>query len=119
MTDVEYEVLRTFLKARSGLALSADKRYLVESRLTPVCTRFKIESLSRLIWGIKAGRSPLVEKAVIEAMTTNETFFFRDKVPFDLFQETLRGASSSPNQLARRQPRFRWRAIGGNGARVH
>lgn len=89
MTDVEYEVLRIFLKARSGLALSPDKRYLVESRLAPVCSRFKIESLSRLIWDIKAGRTPSLEKAVIEAMTTNETFFFRDKTPFDLFQGTL------------------------------
>ncbi|WP_445502368.1 CheR family methyltransferase [Microvirga sp. G4-2] len=89
MTEIEFEALRTFLKARSGLALSPDKRYLVESRLAPVCTRFKVENLSRLIWEIKAGRSPALENATIEAMTTNETFFFRDKAPFDLFQDVL------------------------------
>lgn len=89
MTEIEFEALRTFLKARSGLALSPDKRYLVESRLAPVCTRFKVENLSRLIWEIKSGRSPALENATIEAMTTNETFFFRDKAPFDLFQDVL------------------------------
>lgn len=89
MTEIEFEALRAFLKARSGLALSPDKRYLVESRLAPVCTRFKVENLSRLIWEIKTGRSPALENATIEAMTTNETFFFRDKAPFDLFQNVL------------------------------
>lgn len=89
MTEIEFEALRAFLKARSGLALSSDKRYLVESRLGPICTRFKIESLSRLVWEIKSGRSAALENATIEAMTTNETFFFRDKAPFDLFQDVL------------------------------
>lgn len=89
MTELEFEALRAFLKARSGLALSADKRYLVESRLSPICVRFKIENLSRLIWEIKSGRSTALENATIEAMTTNETFFFRDKAPFDLFQDVL------------------------------
>jgi len=89
MTELEFEALRAFLKARSGLALSPDKRYLVESRLASVCTRFKVDSLSRLIWEIKSGRSPAIENAAIEAMTTNETFFFRDKAPFDLFQDVL------------------------------
>ncbi|MCG7392015.1 protein-glutamate O-methyltransferase [Microvirga sp. ACRRW] len=89
MTELEFEALRAFLKARSGLALTVDKRYLVESRLTPICTRFKIENLSHLIREIKSGRSAALENAAIEAMTTNETFFFRDKAPFDLFQDVL------------------------------
>jgi len=89
MNDIEFETLRTFLKAKSGLALTADKRYLVESRLGTVCTKFKLDSLSRLVLEIRNGRMPALEKAVVEAMTTNETFFFRDKVPFDIFQEKL------------------------------
>jgi chemotaxis protein methyltransferase CheR len=89
MTEAEFEALRVFLKARSGLALSPDKRYLVESRLSSVCTRFKLESLSHLVREIRTSRSIALEKATIEAMTTNETFFFRDKTPFDLFQDVL------------------------------
>lgn len=89
MTEFEFDFLRTFLKARSGLALTSEKRYLVESRLGPVCRRFELDGLSELLAGLKNGRDTDLERAVIEAMTTNETFFFRDKAPFDLFRDVL------------------------------
>lgn len=89
MTEAEFDFLRTFLKGRSGLALSPEKRYLVESRLGPVCRKFSAASISDLTARLRAGRDGELEKAVVEAMTTNETFFFRDRSPFDLFKDTL------------------------------
>jgi chemotaxis protein methyltransferase CheR len=89
MTELDFEFFRVFLKARSGLSLTAEKQYLVESRLAPVCRRFELEDLSALARGVKTGRDTDLEKAVLEAMTTNETFFFRDKAPFDLFRDVL------------------------------
>jgi chemotaxis protein methyltransferase CheR len=89
MTEPEFEFLRTFLKARSGLSLAVEKRYLIESRLGPVCRRFDLASLSDLVGRLKTGRDAEMERLVVEAMTTNETFFFRDRVPFDLFQNVL------------------------------
>ncbi|MBE7248287.1 MAG: protein-glutamate O-methyltransferase CheR, partial [Actinomycetospora chiangmaiensis] len=89
MTELEFEFLRSFLKQRSGLALTAEKRYLVESRLTPVCRRFSLGSLGELIGALKRAQNGAIERAVVEAMTTNETFFFRDRIPFDLFRDTL------------------------------
>ncbi|KQP51800.1 MULTISPECIES: protein-glutamate O-methyltransferase CheR [unclassified Methylobacterium] len=89
MTDVEFDFLRAYLKTRSGLALTAEKRYLVESRLGPVCRRFNLATLHDLVGALKTPRDPAVEKAVVEAMTTNETFFFRDRTPFDLFKDVL------------------------------
>jgi chemotaxis protein methyltransferase CheR len=89
MTEFDFDFLRTFLKARSGLALTPEKRYLVESRLGPVCRRFEIDNLSELLAGLRNGRDADLERAVIEAMTTNETFFFRDRTPFDLFRDVL------------------------------
>jgi chemotaxis protein methyltransferase CheR len=89
VTDVEFDFLRAFLKARSGLALSAEKRYLIESRLGPVCRRHNFATLRDLVAALRVAPAPAVEKAVVEAMTTNETFFFRDRTPFDLFRETL------------------------------
>ncbi len=89
MTEADFDALRSFLKARSGLALTAEKRYLVESRLGPVCQRFGIASLSALIGRLKGAPDPALEQAVVEAMTTNETFFFRDRTPFDLFRQVL------------------------------
>jgi chemotaxis protein methyltransferase CheR len=89
MTELEFEFLRAFLKTRSGLALTPEKRYLVESRLSPICRRFEMDNLSQLVTVLKGGRGANIENAVVEAMTTNETFFFRDKGPFDLFKEVL------------------------------
>jgi chemotaxis protein methyltransferase CheR len=88
MTTSEFEFLRLFLKARAGLALTVEKRYLVESRLQPVCRRFELDSLAELVAGLKGGDRDL-ETAVVEAMTINETYFFRDKAPFDLFRDVL------------------------------
>jgi len=89
MTESEFAFLRGFLKARSGLSLTVEKRYLVESRLAPVCQRFEIETLSELVAGLRRGSDRDLETAVLEAMTTNETYFFRDRAPFDLFRDVL------------------------------
>jgi chemotaxis protein methyltransferase CheR len=88
VTPVEYEYLQKLLKDRSGLVLSADKQYLVESRLVPLARRLGLGGISELVAKLKAGAEPLIV-AVVEAMTTNETFFFRDKTPFDHFRETI------------------------------
>jgi chemotaxis protein methyltransferase CheR len=104
VTEAEFEFLRVFLKARSGLTLAVEKRYLVESRLGPVCRRFTLPSLSDLVARLKAGGSAQLEQWVVEAMTTNETFFFRDKVPFDLFRDVL-----LPQYLSSRAPQKRLR----------
>jgi chemotaxis protein methyltransferase CheR len=89
MTDAEFEFLRGFLKARSGLALALEKRYLVESRLGPLCRRFNAAAIGDLVAGLKGVPNAELERAVVEAMTTNETFFFRDKTPFELFEKVL------------------------------
>lgn len=89
MTEADFDFLRAYLKARSGLALTAEKRYLVDSRLTPLCKRFSLGSLRDLVGCLRLGANGNMERAVIEAMTTNETFFFRDRTPFDLFRDVL------------------------------
>ena len=113
MTDLEFDFLRAYLKTRSGLALSVEKRYLIESRLGPVCRRFNLASLGALVTALKGTRDLAMERAVVEAMTTNETFFFRDRTPFDLFRDVL-----LPEAMARRagQRRLRiWCAAASTG----
>ncbi len=104
MTELDFEFLRAYLKQRSGLALTAEKRYLVESRLAPVCRRFNYATLRDLIGSLKIGHDTAIERAVVEAMTTNETFFFRDRLPFDLFRDVV-----LPEALARNAARRRLR----------
>ncbi|MGZ3290685.1 MAG: CheR family methyltransferase [Xanthobacteraceae bacterium] len=88
MTPQDYDFLRKLLKERSGLDLSADKQYLVESRLIPLARRAGLPGIAELVAKIKAGAEALTSD-VVEAMTTNETFFFRDKIPFDHLRETI------------------------------
>jgi chemotaxis protein methyltransferase CheR len=88
VTPSDYEFLRKLLKTRSGLDLSADKQYLVESRLAPLARRAGLPGITELVQKIKSGADALTAETV-EAMTTNETFFFRDKLPFDHLREAL------------------------------
>ncbi|WP_153771955.1 protein-glutamate O-methyltransferase CheR [Labrenzia sp. CE80] len=89
MTPAEFEYLKKFLKDKSGLVLSNDKQYLVESRLLPIARTAKLDTLSGLIGNMQKGGNSKLENDVIEAMTTNESFFFRDKTPFDHFNDTM------------------------------
>jgi len=88
VTPADYDYLRKLLKERSGLMLSSDKQYLVESRLTPLARKGGVATLSDLVGKLKGGNEKLIVD-VVEAMTTNESFFFRDKIPFDHFRDTI------------------------------
>jgi chemotaxis protein methyltransferase CheR len=89
MTPTDYDFLRKLLKERSGLTLSADKHYLVESRLLPVARKSGFAGLTELVQKLKGFNTEALTTDVVEAMTTNETFFFRDKIPFDHFRELI------------------------------
>jgi chemotaxis protein methyltransferase CheR len=88
MNQPDYEYLRKLLRDNSGLDLSADKQYLIESRLLPLARKSGLSSIADLVQKLKGGSSVFIAQ-VVEAMTTNETFFFRDKVPFDHFRDSI------------------------------
>ena len=89
MNDTAFAFLAEFLLARSGLALRREKEYLLNGRLIPVAQSIGLESLEDLVALLRTGGDLSLEDAVTEAMTTNETSFFRDKSPFDDFKNTL------------------------------
>ncbi len=101
MTPLDYDFLRTCLKARSGLVLSADKQYLVESRLLPVARKAGLANLAELVAALKLAQVPELMTAVVEAMTTNELFFFRDKTPFEHFRSTIMPALLAARRSSR------------------
>ena len=88
MTPPDYEYLRKLLRDQSGLDLSDDKQYLIESRLLPLSRKSGLAGISELVQKMKGGSASITTQ-VVEAMTTNETFFFRDKVPFDHFRVSI------------------------------
>ncbi len=89
MTPQDYDYLCKLLKERSGLMLAADKQYLVESRLLPVARKAGCDTLEALIARLKGPGSEPLKVEVTEAMTINESFFFRDKIPYDRFRDTI------------------------------
>lgn len=89
MTPAEYDFLRGFLKERSGLVLSNDKQYLIESRLMPVARAEGLDTISALVGKLKTPLGRAAGERVVDAMTTNESFFFRDKTPFDHLSNTM------------------------------
>ena len=88
MTPDEFKFVAGFLYERSGLALTPDKGYLLESRLGPVASANGLAGLTALVQRLRAGDARLATE-VVEAMTTNETSFFRDTRPFDVFRQHL------------------------------
>jgi chemotaxis protein methyltransferase CheR len=83
-----FQTLRQFLYERSGLSLDGDKLYLLESRLLPIAREAGLIDLASLTKRLQAGDRELAQ-SVIDAMTTNETFFFRDRIPFDKFRKVM------------------------------
>jgi chemotaxis protein methyltransferase CheR len=102
VTPLDYDYLRKLLRERSGLVLSADKQYLVESRLLPVARKAALAGLTELVQRLKGPNAEQLVIDVVEAMTTNESFFFRDKIPFEHFCETIVPAMINQRAAQRR-----------------
>lgn len=91
ISEPEYGAVREFLLQSSGIVLGDNKQYLVQSRLYPLLRRFELASFTDLISALQSSLpvSHKLRVAVVDAMTTNETFWFRDKMHFDVMQQTL------------------------------
>jgi chemotaxis protein methyltransferase CheR len=87
MKSEDFKFLSTLVKRESGLILTEDKSYLLESRLMPLARKRELGGLEELVKVAKSGSDATLIKDITEAMTTNESFFFRDIKPFDIFKD--------------------------------
>ncbi len=83
LTSFDSDLLRRLVKDRSGIVLGQDKLYLLESRLAPLAREQGLNSIEALVQKIRSSADSPLHKLVVEAMTTNETLFFRDGHPFE------------------------------------
>jgi len=88
MSDRELSQFIDHVKSQTGINLDVSKRYLLESRLSPVLEKFSLNSYSELIRCV-TNKNSRENQALISAITTNETYFFRDEHPFDLLKYKL------------------------------
>ncbi len=89
MQDKDYRRFRDFLEHACGIVLGDHKQYLVASRLSPLMSAYGIPGLGALMERIETGRSLEFKTLVIDAMTTNETSWFRDPAQFDALREDI------------------------------
>jgi chemotaxis protein methyltransferase CheR len=89
MKQENFAWLCRHLLDNTGLVLGPDKMYLVESRLSPVARKFNTGDLDGLAETLRSGKNAELQRDVIDAMMTNESFFFRDGKPFDQFRQVV------------------------------
>jgi chemotaxis protein methyltransferase CheR len=86
MNPALFDTLAALLKSRSGLVIGPDKLYLLEVRLAPIVKSEGLRDLDALADRLRRPGTEALAHAVVEAMTTNESFFFRDEKPFAHFR---------------------------------
>lgn len=89
ISETGFHYLCDYLKRRSAIVLSDNKTYLVESRLTPLVRKGGFADIDALLSELRRDESHELARNVIEAMTTNETSFFRDLHPWDALKTVL------------------------------
>jgi len=81
-----FDTIATLLKVKSGLSIGPDKLYLLDTRLAPILKRYQLPNLNALAERLRGVRAETLTQEVVEAMTTNESLFFRDDKPFEHFR---------------------------------
>ncbi|MBN1983502.1 MAG: protein-glutamate O-methyltransferase CheR [Chitinivibrionales bacterium] len=89
LTQQDYVIIRDYIHAACGIDLVDDKQYLVHQRLEPVAEQFRCADFQQLAGLLLANTNPLVRDQVVAAITTNETSFFRDGHPYELFRSFI------------------------------
>jgi len=110
LDENSYQQFRIFLEQQCGIVLGENKQYLVKSRLAPLMSKFDVNSLGNLVNRTLNPIERQLRAAVIDAMTTNETLWFRDEYPFALLQNKL-----LPELSSKRSPIKIWSAASSSG----
>ncbi|MDJ0388606.1 CheR family methyltransferase [Roseomonas sp. E05] len=116
MNAESFASIAALVKARSGIVLTPDKEYMLDTRLAPILKQEGIASLDALALRLRDSRSEVLARAVTEALTTNESSFFRDGKPFDHLRRLL------PKLMAMRPPGHRlriWSAASSTGQEAY
>jgi len=114
LSDDIYKQFSDFLEVQCGIVLGGNKQYLVKSRLIPLMATFSIQKLSDLIHQSMSYKNRELRTAVIDAMTTNETLWFRDRYPFELLSKTV-----FPEMLEKKKNIKIWSAASSSGQEAY
>lgn len=85
----EYEEFRRFLEDACGIMLGDNKQYLITSRLTRLMREFDIDNFGTLMVQLRQRHNSKLRERIVDAMTTNETMWFRDRYPFEILTNVI------------------------------
>lgn len=114
LSDDIYKQFSDFLEVQCGIVLGENKQYLVKSRLIPLMAEYSIDELPVLIHEAMGYKNRDLRAAVIDAMTTNETLWFRDKYPFELLTNKI-----FPEILEKKKAIKIWSAASSSGQEAY
>ncbi|MDH5181239.1 MAG: protein-glutamate O-methyltransferase CheR [Gammaproteobacteria bacterium] len=89
LAKTQYDEFRSFLEEACGIVLGENKHYLVTSRLNRLTQEFSFQSISAMLDTLKLGTNKVLKERIIDAMTTNETSWFRDNYPYEILRHEL------------------------------
>ena len=89
MKPDDFAYFTKYIYDQTGLVLGPDKMYLIESRLAPLARKWNVATIDLLVGQLRSARDPALQRDVVDAMMTNESFFFRDGKPFDQFRQLI------------------------------
>lgn len=101
MNPTDFDYITNELKKRSGIVIGRDKLYLLESRLSPLARKEGLTSMEELVTVVRMRRDERLMAQIVDAMTTNETFFFRDKTPFEHLENVVFPALTQNRSMSR------------------
>jgi chemotaxis protein methyltransferase CheR len=87
--DGEFNLLRKYIEEQCGISIPDDKRYLIETRLTKLVVETASASFQEFYLKVVGNRDPKLRERIVDAMTTNETLWFRDSAPWAAFRQKL------------------------------
>lgn len=111
----DYDNFRTYLESACGIILGDNKHYLVTSRLNRLMKEFAISCIGELVK--QSDKNRQLHNRIVDAMTTNETFWFRDNHPFDIFKDKLLPEFATDTK--RSQPFKIWSAAASSGQEAY
>jgi chemotaxis protein methyltransferase CheR len=115
ITSREFDLIRTFIAKETGISLAEDKVYLVETRLREIMRDEGLADFSALHEALQSPLKKTLRERVLDAMTTNETLWFRDKLPFEVFQDHLLPAYAAEIRQGQRRKIRIWSAACSTG----
>ena len=117
VTSADFAMIAELVRARSGIVLGLDKAYLVESRLEHLVRTRQLKDLAELSANLRSHPTEVLVRDVVEAMTTNETLFFRDVRPFEHLRATALPATHAARPLG--HPLRIWSAASSSGQEAY